>query len=569
MEWLYVIYVLMLLVAAVVSGLLALSAARFWSVTGTRFAVPLLAGVSFWAFCTWLSTLIGDERLVTLFMLKLRFLAISVVPVFFLCFALEYTGHEAWLRRRRLLPLFLVPAITQAINWSPASRLFVRDVRFVAFGPFHFWGDIEWGAWFWVHTWYSYALIVVSLTLLVSQTLNTYGLYRRQAVIVLAGASLVFAGNVFSTFLMSGSPRLDWTVVSLSATSIVWYWAIYRYRLLDVVPVARDAILERIEEPVIALEPGGRIVDLNPAACALLGGERASLTGTPIEIALPGPSAAVSFECGATERHAELRIDVRGELRILDMTLSPLRRGGTNVGCLLLLRDVTERVRLIEELDAYARAVAHDLKDPLAAVLGYLEMAREERAGRLDDELVGWLRGAEQSARNMIRIIDSLFLLATVRKLDDVTLESLDMNAIIGEVRIRLASQIAETGARVSVPPEWPHARGYAPWVEEVWANYLSNALKYGGVPPEIELGGERNGSFVRFWVRDNGRGLVTQDQSRLFSEFTRLDGGRAQGHGLGLSIVRRIVERLGGTVGVESAPGRGSTFWFTLPAGD
>jgi signal transduction histidine kinase len=119
-----------------------------------------------------------------------------------------------------------------------------------------------------------------------------------------------------------------------------------------------------------------------------------------------------------------------------------------------------------------------------------------------------------------------------------------------------------------------------------VWANYLVNALKYGGRPPRVELGfgelatpipgAKRDGkrrigepAQIRFWVRDNGPGIAPEDQARLFTPFTRLDQVRAKGHGLGLSIVRRIVERLGGQVGVEShgVPSQGSEFFFTLPA--
>jgi signal transduction histidine kinase len=104
--------------------------------------------------------------------------------------------------------------------------------------------------------------------------------------------------------------------------------------------------------------------------------------------------------------------------------------------------------------------------------------------------------------------------------------------------------------------------------VEEVWANYISNAIKYGGKPPRIELGaGPQPNGTVRFWVRDNGHGLSIEDQRRLFGEFSRLSEGQVEGHGLGLSIVRRIVTKLGGEVGVESQIGQGSMFYFTLPA--
>jgi two-component system sensor histidine kinase/response regulator len=108
---------------------------------------------------------------------------------------------------------------------------------------------------------------------------------------------------------------------------------------------------------------------------------------------------------------------------------------------------------------------------------------------------------------------------------------------------------------------------GYAPWIEEVWVNYLSNAMKYGGRPPLVELGAmEQPDAMVRFWVRDNGEGLSLDEQSRLFTPYTQLHLVRARGHGLGLSIVLRIVKKLGGEVGVESQVGHGSTFAFTLP---
>jgi two-component system sensor histidine kinase/response regulator len=100
-----------------------------------------------------------------------------------------------------------------------------------------------------------------------------------------------------------------------------------------------------------------------------------------------------------------------------------------------------------------------------------------------------------------------------------------------------------------------------------VWANYISNAIKYGGRPPHIELGATaQDDGMVRFWVRDNGAGLTPEEQTRLFIPFTRLDQVQVKGHGLGLSIVRRIVGKLGGQVGVESQVGQGSVFSFTLP---
>ncbi|MEA3338766.1 MAG: ATP-binding protein, partial [Chloroflexota bacterium] len=96
----------------------------------------------------------------------------------------------------------------------------------------------------------------------------------------------------------------------------------------------------------------------------------------------------------------------------------------------------------------------------------------------------------------------------------------------------------------------------------------ISNAIKYGDQPPRVELGATvQANDTLRFWVRDNGLGLTSEEQAQLFTPFTRLGLGRAKGHGLGLSIVRRIVEKLDGQVGIESKVGQGSVFSFTLPA--
>jgi two-component system sensor histidine kinase/response regulator len=121
------------------------------------------------------------------------------------------------------------------------------------------------------------------------------------------------------------------------------------------------------------------------------------------------------------------------------------------------------------------------------------------------------------------------------------------------------------------VPGAWPTTLGYGPWVEEVWVNYLSNAIKYGRIPPaapRIELGfDDLSDRFIRFWVRDFGPGIPVEEQANLFKAFGEHSKVRATGHGLGLSIVRMIVEKMGGQVGVDSTVGQGCTFYFTLPA--
>jgi signal transduction histidine kinase len=210
--------------------------------------------------------------------------------------------------------------------------------------------------------------------------------------------------------------------------------------------------------------------------------------------------------------------------------------------------------------------VAHDLKNPLSLIIGYAQFLRKRRSSGFDEEIMNCLQQIEQSGAKMSNIIDELLLLAKIRGAE-VERRPLDMGDIVAMAEFRLSHMIKESGAEIVWPETWPTALGQEAWIEEVWVNYLSNAIKYGGQPPCIELGATalENG-MIQFWMRDNGQGLTPDQQGRLFTPFTRLNQVRAQGHGLGLSIVKRIVEKLGGEVGVESEAGKGSTFSFTLP---
>ncbi len=219
-----------------------------------------------------------------------------------------------------------------------------------------------------------------------------------------------------------------------------------------------------------------------------------------------------------------------------------------------------------EELHTYAHTVAHDLKGPLGTMACIATILQEEYAQMSVEEQQTFLMDMTRVARKMSNTVDELLLLAEVREVEIET-EPLDMAAIVAEARARLAYMIQDSQAELVLPAAWPAAKGRSAWVEEVWVNYLSNAIKYGGWPPRVELNAATQlDGMVCFWVRDHGLGIALEDQDRLFKPFTRLDQARAKGHGLGLSVVRQIVEKLGGQVGVTSVPGHGSMFSFTLP---
>ena len=222
-----------------------------------------------------------------------------------------------------------------------------------------------------------------------------------------------------------------------------------------------------------------------------------------------------------------------------------------------------------QDLDAFAHTVAHDLQNPLGLVMGFSSALGKHYERLSPEEVSVYLRKIMETSRKMSNIIKELLLLASVRQ-QDVELEPLDMNRLLQEARRRLSVLIEDHQAELILPDHWPIALGYAPWIEEVWVNYISNALKYGGQPPYLTFGANMESTgMIQFWIQDNGPGLTPEEQDQLFQPFMRLHKQQIQGHGLGLSIVQRIVTKLGGRVAVESegVPGRGTTFSFTLPS--
>ncbi len=358
-----------------------------------------------------------------------------------------------------------------------------------------------------------------------------------------------------------------------------------------------ESTVDELSDLILLIDNSGNVMRANRTVEAWHLGQVTNVSGRPVHDLIHGncmdPECYLGPVVDQILRPAtrEQPVELEAYDRVLDRHLliraRPVRDPKHSVAhaTVIVLQDVTERKQAEEmlrryaaelqvrneELDAFAHTVAHDLKNPIGLVMGYAEVLIKDRAIASDHDLVEALQIVTRTGRKMNDIVEELLLLAQVRN-EEIRTELLDMGSLVDQARQRLMHIIQESGVEITLPPAWPHASGYGAWIEEVWVNYLSNALKYGGTPsaaPRVELGAtDQPDGRVRFWVRDYGRGLTQEQQAHLFAPFARL--GRARrGHGLGLSIVRRIIEKLGGQVGVESAgvPGQGSLFYFTLPA--
>ncbi len=506
---------------------------------------------------------------------QISYIGVVCTPLLWFIFTLQYADWKEILTRRNIFLLATPVTLNLLIKWTNGwHHWYYTSYQLKIEGTIHriqfTRGDISW-----VFIMYSYLLLLMGTLVLAWLFIRSPRPYRNQLGIILVGALVPWLANLVHLFEVDVLSQLDATPMAFTITGMLIAWGLFRLRLLDLVPIARDKVMENIRDGVIIVDIRSRIVDLNSQAAELFSEEARPIIGKPISKVLSGQLDLAALRQAGQETYTPITITSRNSQRDYDLYLSPLKDQRKQLsGWLLVLHDVTERNRaeqalrqqaiILEkqnaELDAFAHTVAHDLKNPLAVMVGFsLWLENLSRISR--------------SGKQMANIIDELLLLANIRSKDDINTAPLAMAEIVEAAEQRLSTMIAEYQGTITLPESWPSANGYAPWVEEVWVNYLSNALKYGGTPPQLTLGATRVASaggkvpHCRFWIRDNGAGLTSEQQSQLFAEFTRLEQTRAAGHGLGLSIVKRIIEKLDGQVGVESEVGAGSEFWFTIPS--
>jgi len=220
------------------------------------------------------------------------------------------------------------------------------------------------------------------------------------------------------------------------------------------------------------------------------------------------------------------------------------------------------------ELDTFAHTVANNLSSLASTIIKHADFLRENL--RLSDELWQSADILARSGYKMSQVIDELLLLAKVRQ-TDVRLKPVHMGRAIAAAQQRLSQLIEEYQAEISLPGDWPEVLGYAPWIEEIWVNFLSNGIIFGGQPPRLQIGATvQPNRQVRFWIRDNGPDFIREDQSDQNASFTQFKDKTSNERTLRLSIAQHIIEKLGGEVSLEidneGVSDSGSTFSFTLP---
>ncbi|WP_309085679.1 PAS domain S-box protein [Chelativorans sp.] len=355
---------------------------------------------------------------------------------------------------------------------------------------------------------------------------------------------------------------------------------------------------------IYMLDPEGYVASWNTGAERLKGwradeaiGQHVSLFHTPEGRAARKPQIELQIarEQGVFREEAE-RLRKDGSIFMADVTLTALFDEQRRLrGFAKVTRDMTERKRAEDavrelnrdlelrvaartaelsernaELNAFAYSIAHDLRAPLRGIIGFADALAEDFADILPAEATGYLGRITAAAGRMNDLIEDLLAYSRLGQ-GEISPVRVDLEPLLRDILENMRTRLDERNAEVEIIRPLATPRAHYATLQQVVVNLIENAVKF--VPPDrrphVRIHTETHGgAWVRLWVEDNGIGIAPEHQTRIFNIFERLHGqGSYEGTGVGLAVVRRASERLGGKAGVESEPGSGSRFWVDLPA--
>jgi hypothetical protein len=576
-----------LVVSALILALLGAYAWRHRQVRGAPGFIILMGGGAVWAVAYGLHLAAADRAWAAVW-IGFIYLGIVAQPIGWLFLAVEYAGWGRGLTRGNVTLLILAHLAFVALVFTNDRHHWVfRSYEMVPVG-----GRMEFAAvpaaGFWVNVWASYALILFSMVLLLMRAGSAPRLYRWQVAILVTGWVATAIPNLLFLLGDSPLPGINLTPFVFPLKGALLTVGIFRFGLLSIVPVARDAVIEAMQDGVVVLDGADRVVDINPAAQAILGAASRRVIGRPVlDLPLLGaawaargrsPGAALELETGAGE-----------EARTFDVRVSSVSspRSGLS-GRLVVLRDVSERARIEQALadarDAAEAAnrtksqflanVSHELRTPLSGILGSCEILVEEPA--TPGAMVPDLERIRASGYELLRLIDELLDLSKMEAgRIELSPEPFEVALLVREVAetVRPLAERKEVALEADAAPDPGWVLADRVRLRQVLLNLVANAVKFterGRVRIEARCEGAagETGEAV-FRVSDTGIGITPEQIERLFQPFVQADASttrRYGGTGLGLAIAERFCRLMGGSISVESVPGTGSVFTVALP---
>jgi PAS domain S-box-containing protein len=422
-DWLHILYVSPLYTAALMAVILALLAKRHRSAPGAGAFIALMLAAGWWSLAYALSLLdISQEA--KFFWFRARAVGFVTVPAAWLALALQQSGRRKWITQRNVALLAVEPVAALLLIWtSEWHTAYWKEVGFEQIGPFSV-VDVTPSVLYYVHLLYSYLLMALGSFLFLRLALRSPRLYRRQSLVLVVGVVVPLVGDVLSSFeLLPVLPWLDLTPFFFVLTGLAMSWALFRLRLLDLVPVARDAIFRSMSDGVIVLDADNRIVDLNLVAEGILDCPASEAIGEPAQRILSRWPDLVERYGPIAETHTEIAVGEGVVQRYFDLRISPLRDWRKRLtGRLIVLRDITKRKGMEKELhrakvaaekanqakNEFITLVAHELRSPMSAIEGSASLIAEQEAGPINKEQAEFLDIIESNINRMSILVSDL-----------------------------------------------------------------------------------------------------------------------------------------------------------------
>jgi PAS domain S-box-containing protein len=370
------------------------------------------------------------------------------------------------------------------------------------------------------------------------------------------------------------------------------------------------AIVESSDDAIISRKLDGEIMSWNKGAEKLFGYTATEALGKPVLMLIPRErineetTIVGKIRQGSSVEHYEtVRVRKDGSRVDVSLSVSPIRNefGGV-IGASKIARDITQQKRYAEELEAAQRqlrshaqsleqkveertallreavaqmeefsyTVSHDLRAPLRAMNSYSQALLEDYAPQLDGTAREYLNRIQRSCQRMERLTHDVLMYSRLVR-SEVVLDPIDLDEMMLDI-IDQYEDLQEPRAEVELASPLGQAVGHEVSLGQCLTNLLTNAVKFvgPGVKPKIRVWTEKRGARVRIWIEDNGIGIAPEHQAKIFLIFERLHGREEyEGTGMGLAIVRKTMEKMGGSCGVESKGSDGSRFWLELPLAD
>jgi signal transduction histidine kinase/CheY-like chemotaxis protein len=545
---------------------LAVYAFRHRRVRGAIWYSLLLLAIALWS-AAYAWELAAPDFAQKLVALRIKYVGVIALPIVWIGFVLDFVAREPATVRRITRRMSLLGVVLLLAAWTNEwHELFWGPLTLDAGSTLYtFTGR---GPGFYVNVTYTYTVLVAGLVVLVTQAIQSPYLYRKRTAILVTATAVPWLGNLIFVTRSEAAGTIDSTPFLFTCTAVIAAVAVFRYRVLEPIPTLADARIEVIGDGFLIVDRELRVADLNRAAEAIIGRDRAVAAGERIDTLLPEWPSAVDGEV-----RRDLALASADGPRIYDVRITPVTSGGERLaGYVVVLRDVTDHRRLeddlrqaqkMESVGRLAGGIAHDFNNLLTAIIGYAALAEAEQTpGTPVHEWIQQIRRSGEQAATLTSQLLAFGRRQTLRPVD------LDLNTVVDDIQKMLRRLIGERiDLDVRLAPTLAPVRADRSQVEQVIVNLVVNArdaMPRGG---RITLRTHNEaGPYAGLTVEDTGEGIAPENLERIFEPFfTTKPVGR--GTGLGLATVYGIVKQSGGDIQVHSAPARGARFTVLLPA--